>query len=207
MFAALIVLSACVHHAAAVSIKIGRTNSVRMCRLQRRISCIVSVQHDTPHFHQLSRNQTFSDRPAGLGSSVPLFGGYVNLQLSYVTLQLGTPPQSVNLHLDTGSATLGVFSTACPTAQCNADGQEHLYDMAQSSTAAGGACSFRVCMHVCAFVQHFIYIDFINLPSRDASPMRRSAMPRRGHSDEPGVPIGARTNCNLVAVCISRVLR
>ena len=83
--------------------------------------------------------QTFSDRPAGLGSSVPLFGGYVNLQLSYVTLQLGTPPQSVNLHLDTGSATLGVFSTACPTAQCNADGQEHLYDMSLSSTAAGGA--------------------------------------------------------------------
>jgi hypothetical protein len=84
---------------------------------------------------------TLSSKAALFGSSVPMNGNFLNLGLYYVSVSLGTPAQNVRLHVDTGSSTLGVYSSTCTA--CAADPVS--YSFAASPTAARILCSDSAC--------------------------------------------------------------
>jgi hypothetical protein len=86
-----------------------------------------------------------------------LSGGYLNLGLSYIVVSLGTPPQRFRLHVDTASSTTGIYSTLCPAAMCNFDGNEKLYSMSASSTSKPGTLQI--------YSNHFVIMLFYELIS------------------------------------------
>jgi hypothetical protein len=113
-------------------VRVGSTNM--LAAFSQCLAAMLLITY--AHALTFSMNRTehaFSAKPAALGSAIPMNGGYLNMGLYYITIGLGTPQQMVNLHVDTGSSTLGVYASDC--ASCASSNV--LYSMTASSTSSG----------------------------------------------------------------------
>ncbi|TRM62000.1 aspartic peptidase domain-containing protein [Schizophyllum amplum] len=76
--------------------------------------------------------------------------------MSYmVPLQIGTPPQSVYVQVDTGSSDLWIASPSCSTSACGASG--HTYDPSSSSSAQTTDADFSI-----TYLQGQVSGDIVN---------------------------------------------
>ncbi len=103
-----------------------------------------------------------SSRAAALSSSatLPIPDGFLSIGLYHITVGLGTPPVSMRVHLDTGSATLGVYSSACTAcaaaaARTQPGDAARIYSPSASRTSSPIFCSDSAC--AAAFVNEVAY--------------------------------------------------
>ena len=101
-------------------------------------------------------------KAAALSSSatLPIPDGFLSIGLYHITVGLGTPPVSMRVHLDTGSATLGVYSSACSAcvaaaARTQPGDAARVYSPSASRTSSPVFCSDSAC--AAAFVNEAAY--------------------------------------------------
>jgi hypothetical protein len=109
-----------------------------------------------------SSSSSSSSRAAELSSSatLPIPDGFLTIGLYHITVGLGTPPVSMRVHLDTGSATLGVYSSACSAcvaaaARTPPGDAARVYSPSASRTSSPVFCSDSAC--AAAFVNEAAY--------------------------------------------------
>ena len=135
----LILLLACVPSATAQSFAVSKTT--------RRVVAAVAQ----------------GSQAAALSSSatLPIPDGFLTIGLYHITVGVGTPPIPMRVHLDTGSATFGVYSSACVACAAAAAAPRQpgdaarVYSPSASRTSSPVFCTDRAC--AAAFVNEAAY--------------------------------------------------